>query len=224
MNARNHLKTLGLVAIVAFGMWACGSAKKSNDDHGSNQIASGVAASNPTPEGRPPAGPTETVKPASNPPSLTYEERAHGCGHISVYKYDAAKTEGIFVEANRQNLGLGLEQKTFRIEDFVNDPQYSSLTVYILVSQVGGDDHALDYCTDIMYPTDQPPVRWTAVSGEVSVTLAPEGGSDDLPTGLNDPYRADVELKDVLFRDESGREIALPELKFDDAFVGWLAG
>lgn len=223
MRSKRYLKTSGLACLAIIGMVACGSGGKNGDEVENNEVNGGAAASAPSAERGAVGTPTEN-KTRGNLPSLTYEERAHGCGHISVYKYDAAKTEGIFVEANRQNLGLGLEQKTFRIEDHVNDPPYSSLGVHILVSRGGDDDHALDYCTDIMYPTDTPPARWNAVRGEIRITLSPEGGSGDLPTGLNDPYRADVELKDVLFRDDSGQEVVLPELKFDQAYVGWLAG
>jgi hypothetical protein len=143
-------------------------------------------------------------------PSLRYKPAAAGCGDIFVYKWNESGTEALIVQARREDLRLSTQSRTFRLDSM---PQ-TSLHVWVdRYTRSAGEP----YCTDVLYPDQERPRQWNAVSGTATITI----DRDTVAGG--ELFKATVKLRNVGFT--NGQVVVtLSEETFNDVTVGWYPG
>ena len=146
-------------------------------------------------------------------PELSYKTNGSGCANLMVYVENAARTEVLVVDADRDSLQLTTVPQTFIIEE-----KAGLLDLYIDLYRQPRNN--TEYCSDIMMPgANHLQERWRAIAGSVSISIS----DADLP--FNTPYKANVRLSNIIFVDPTGaRSVTLGSLAIDSVTVGWLPG
>lgn len=137
-----------------------------------------------------------------------------GCADVFVFKTDAERSTFLVVDADAEELGLAMGQQSH----FDLDDPPSGLDVRVDVYR----EPPLSpmYCNDVI-TGERPVARWSAVTGQVSITLREaERGR----TGVPRLYRAVVVLEDLTLEDGTERRYTAEAPIAIEAEVGWLPG
>lgn len=137
-----------------------------------------------------------------------------GCADVFVFKTDAERSTFLVVDADAEELGLAMGQRS-RF-----DLKVPPAGLEVRVDVYAEPPLSPMYCNDFI-SQERPIARWSAVAGRASITLreAEEGR-----TGVPRLYRAVVVLEDLTLEDGSGRRFTSEAPIEIAAEVGWLPG
>jgi len=152
---------------------------------------------------------------ADRSPTFAYaKETEGGCGDVFFHKGTADQREVMWISADKKKLKLPEEgSKTF---DLAESPD--GLQVAIDLWEAAPRFSA--YCNDIG-PDTKKQATWKAIDGRVTITVhAPPDGPSPGPKR----YKAGVKLEGVVFENDKGKHVTLPEEAITEVEVGWYAG
>lgn len=139
------------------------------------------------------------------------EVEAKGCSSFYVYKEDPKDFLHIYVQGDRDALGLDLSEKRFELEDGL-------LEVKLLKFDGEIGNYA---CDDVANDQGEIIKTWTATEGTAFIRIVEDRIT---VTEWEMTYKMTVVLENVLFKNATNDITVLDRVVFEDVLVGWLPG
>jgi hypothetical protein len=148
-------------------------------------------------------------------PTFNYvKETEGGCANFFFHKGTADQREVLWISADQKTLQLPDEgTKTF---DLAVSPD--GLQVAVDLWETAPRFSA--YCNDIS-PDTRKEATWKATKGKITITVHTP---PDLAQPPPQKHKASARLEGVVFEDDAGHQVTLPEETIIDQLVGWYAG
>jgi hypothetical protein len=156
---------------------------------------------------------TSSGAPMTQTGPVVWSANASGCGDIYVYVSDATETKYLKIRASRAGLGLTKvgDKVSFDLAEAPSDTLGASVDVY---PREGGGAH---YCNDyVQANTPSKSDNWAATSGSIEIEL--------LTIEENTNFHVTITLKGVVIKKTDGTTLPIPDAKYENIHVGWLAG
>ncbi|MFK7983643.1 MAG: hypothetical protein AB8G86_26940 [Saprospiraceae bacterium] len=143
--------------------------------------------------------------------TFKFDTKANGCANFYVYKEDLVNNLHLFVNGDRTKLDLDLTEKEFGVTA-------NSLQVQILQFENEIGNYA---CDDVANDQGEIIDTWKAISGQVMIQITEDSIS---VTPWEMTYKMTVKLKNIQLENTQKELANLPEVFFEEVYVGWLPG